>query len=77
MNLILLAQTLAGSGLIALLVHILILAIVMGLIWWIITLIPLPRTIRPGRPGRVCRDLRDHPDLSNSALSGNCDLKRL
>ena len=42
MNLILLAQTLAGSGLIALLVHILILAIVMGLIWWIITLIPLP-----------------------------------
>jgi hypothetical protein len=38
----LLAQTILAGGLLSLLVKILILAIILGLLWYIITLIPLP-----------------------------------
>jgi hypothetical protein len=43
MNLLLSAVLLAGTGgLVALLIHILIIALILGLIWWVLTLIPLP-----------------------------------
>lgn len=44
MNLLLASAIVIGgaSGLVGLLVHLLILCLILGLIWWVLTMIPLP-----------------------------------